>query len=306
MNNKLSFPKRVTVEVTNMCNLLCSFCPRNIVDMKIGNIDDKLYYKVIDELSLNLPVSLVLFFRGEPLLHPKIAEFICYAKLKGIQPIQLASNGYLLNDEISEKLIKSGLDFISFSLDTLNEEIYNKSRLHGDLSKSINNVINFIKRCENAKKQGIHVPEIQVSSVDVDEYKENQEEFIDFWRKYADRVRIYEEHSSDGHLGSIKDKLKNNIRKPCKKVFEEMVIYCNGDVSLCCFDWNNKMNLGNVKNKSIKEIWNSNDYENIRKMHINNSYVEELTCKYCNQWEMFYNKEGYIGKTYDKIVDNEE
>jgi radical SAM protein with 4Fe4S-binding SPASM domain len=294
------FPKRVTVELTNRCNLQCSFCPRNLVDMKLGNIDEALYYKIIDELAENLPICLVIFFRGESLLHPKLPEFIRYAKLKGLEPIQLASNGYALDDKLGEAIIQSGLDFISFSLDTINEDIYKSTRKNGDLKTSINNVINFIKKCEKLKEKGIKVPEIQVSTVDVEDYRKEKKDFVNFWTKYADKVRVYVEHSSDGNMGSMKNKNINIVRKPCKKVFEEMVIYWNGDIALCCFDWNNQYNIGNVKEKSIKYLWNSEKYYEIRNMHIINNYNKSIACRGCDQWEMFYNNEGFIGETYFK------
>lgn len=295
------FPNRITVELTNSCNLLCSFCPRHLVDMKIGYMEEQLYYKIIDEIAENIPVTLVMFFRGESLLHPKIINFVKYARSKGVGPIQLASNGLLLTEEMGEELILSGLDFISFSIDTNEEDVYKKSRKNGDLQKSISNIINFVKKCEKFREQGISVPEIQVSSVDIEEYKKGQKDFIDFWRRYVDRVRVYIEHSSDGNLGSIKHEgLNRQSRKPCKKVYTDMIIYWNGDTAICNHDWNNELNIGNVKEKGIREIWNGEEYNSIRKMHENGEFDESLVCKHCDHWEMYYLAEGMLGKVYDK------
>ena len=59
---KLQFPNRITVELTNQCNVSCTFCPRQLMNMKIGNMDRKLYFKIIDEAAEHLPIKLVLFF----------------------------------------------------------------------------------------------------------------------------------------------------------------------------------------------------------------------------------------------------
>lgn len=48
---KLDFPNRITVELTNQCNVSCTFCPRQSVDMKIGFMSMELYKKIIDEAS---------------------------------------------------------------------------------------------------------------------------------------------------------------------------------------------------------------------------------------------------------------
>lgn len=63
---KLEFPNRITVELTNRCNVSCTFCPRQTVNMTLGDMDWNLYKKIIDEASLHLPVKLVCFFRGNP------------------------------------------------------------------------------------------------------------------------------------------------------------------------------------------------------------------------------------------------
>lgn len=296
------FPNRITLEVTNRCNLGCTFCPRHLVDMNLGNMDWALFQKIVDEAANQLPITLVLFFRGESLIHLELAKMIKYAKTKGIGPIQLASNGFLLTTELGEELIDAGLDFISFSLDTIDKEVYQKTRINSDLQIAMDNVINFVTLCEDKKKQGIRVPEIQVSSIDVEEYRESQAEFIEFWRKYADRVRIYMEHSSDGNLGSISTELPVDRaqRKPCGKIYTDIVIYWNGDIALCNHDWDNKLGIGNVKEHSIQEIWNSDAYSNIRQMHERAEFSENMACAHCDHWQMYYLPEGFIGQVYEK------
>lgn len=303
MYNSGSFPGRITIELTNRCNLACSFCPRHLVDVNLGNMEPDLFRKVVDEAANYLPVCLVLFFRGESLLHPQLPEMINYAKSKGLGPVQLASNGVALTEELSERLLDSGLDFISFSLDTLDSDIYSNTRKNGDLQKTIINVINFVNRCEERRKKGLFSPEIQVSTVDVPDYRAGQKKFIDFWRSYADKVRVYIEHSSDGNLGSIQKNLpfERDIRNPCKKVFTDIVIYWDGKIALCNHDWDNKIELGNVGEQSIFEIWNSPAYQGIRKMHNENDFSAGITCLNCDHWQMYYLPEGYLGRVYSKV-----
>lgn len=60
---KLSFPNRITVELTNECNVSCTFCNRQKIQMELGFMSKELYYKIIDEAAQHLPVKLVPFFR---------------------------------------------------------------------------------------------------------------------------------------------------------------------------------------------------------------------------------------------------
>ena len=138
---KLVFPNRITIELTNKCNVSCTFCPRQTIPMKLGCMDMTLYKKIIDEASLHLPVKIVLFFRGESLLHPQFIDCLRYAKEKGLGPIQFASNALALTSNITEMMLEAEIDFVSFSLDTLNPEVYKKTRATGDLKKSMDNVI---------------------------------------------------------------------------------------------------------------------------------------------------------------------
>lgn len=296
------FPKRITVELTNICNISCSFCPRHLIKMPFGYMEDDLFYKIIDEAAKHLPVTIVLFFRGESLLHDQLDAFIKYAKQKGIGPLQLASNALALTDEIGDKLIAAGLDFISFSIDTNNEVIYKQARKNGDLQTSRNNILHFVKKCEEARKNGVQTPEIQVSTVDLPEYKNGQQEFIDFWQQYADRIRVYIEHSTDGNLGSIQQALPLNSsqRQACQKVFSDMIIYWDGKVALCNHDWNNILPLGNIKEMGIAEIWNGEEYEKVRNMHRTAEFPKDIVCKKCDHWQMYYLSDGFLGKVYEK------
>lgn len=299
--NKSQFPNRVTIELTNRCNISCTFCHRNDFDMKLGNMTDELYKKIIDEMAENLPVAMVPFFRGESLLHPHFIEYIQYAKEKGIGPIQFTSNGLLFNKDMAQKLIEAGVDFASFSLDTIDEKLYSASRRHGNLKKSMENVEAFAVMCKEYREKGIKTPTIQVSTVDIDEYRSEQKEFIEYWKKYADVVRVYEEHDNNGRFRNkeVSARLQAvGARKPCRKLYTDMVIYWDGNISLCCYDWNETHSFGNVNNMTMKEIWNSDEMNALRKMHETDTITDDYICKECEHWKADYIDQKFLGKAY--------
>jgi molybdenum cofactor biosynthesis enzyme MoaA len=98
----------------------------------LGFMDKEVFEKIVDECAEHLPVALVPFFRGESLLHNHFNDFIRYAKAKGLGPIQFTTNATLLNEKMNERILSSGIDFISFSLDTIDKESYEKNRLGAD------------------------------------------------------------------------------------------------------------------------------------------------------------------------------
>lgn len=297
---KLNFPNRITVELTNDCNVSCTFCNRQKISMDIGYMDEKLFYKIIDEMAEYLPVKLVPFFRGEPLMHPQVIPFIRYAKDKGIGPIQMASNALLLDDKMQDALIETGIDYISFSLDTVDPEIYKCSRLSGNLDISSRNVESMGLKCRERKKKGLPAPTIQVSTINIEEYMPGQKAFIERWLPYVDVVRVYEQHDEKGQLVNPKIRAELDLfnkRKPCRKVFTDMIIYWDGRLALCNYDWDEHRNLGNVNEMTLQEAWNSDEYETVRNMHIYNQFDDGI-CAECHHWKIDYTENGFIGTSY--------
>jgi sulfatase maturation enzyme AslB (radical SAM superfamily) len=292
------FPERITLELTNACNLSCVFCPRKVMSKHIGFLDVELAGKLIDEMADHLPVSVVPFFRGEPLLHPQWAEILDNLKQKGIGPIQITSNATLLDEKAAQQLIDMQVDFISFSLDTLNNEKYESARRGAKYRQVTENIDTLLSL---KKKSNSRYPEIQVSAIDIPEYQADMDDFITFWETRVDRVRIYIEHSKDGHPGSISSSLPAfETRQPCHKVFTDMVVLWDGEVALCNHDWTRDKGpqIGNVSFGSIEAVWQSERYRSIRAMHLKSDVTEETLCQHCDHWKMYYLPEGYLGKLY--------
>jgi radical SAM protein with 4Fe4S-binding SPASM domain len=164
------------------------------------------------------------------------------------------------------------------------------------------NVIRLSKKCRERKKQGLEVPSLQVSTIEIPEYMERQQEFIDFWKQYVDVVRVYYEHDDKGKFRNdeVRKQLEKEIpeRRPCRKIFTDFLIYWNGELALCNYDWNGGLKGMNVKDKSIYEIWHSDIYENVRKMHNENTFSDTIMCKDCQHWRIDYTSTGFLGKTY--------
>lgn len=298
---KLDFPNRITVELTNRCNVSCSFCPRQDVPMEIGYMDMDLYQKIIDEAAQHLPVKLVLFFRGESLLHPQFLQCLAYAKQRGIGPIQFASNALALDEQTAEKMLEIGIDFISFSLDTLNPQVYRATRKHGDLHASMEHVIALSEKCRQRRARGLSAPVLQVSTIELEDYVKEQQDFIAFWQQYVDIVRVYYEHDEKG--GFRNEKVSRQLaytgeRRPCRKVFTDFLVYWNGDLALCNYDWKGGLEGLNLKALSIHEAWHSERYERIRRMQNENVFEESLMCKKCQHWRIDYMPQGFLGKMY--------
>lgn len=292
------FPNRVTVELTNQCNLKCTMCPRVYMKGSRGFMSMSLFKKIIDEISMHNNIALVPFFRGESLLHPEFIEMMKYVKTKRVSPVQFTTNATMMTEDIAQILIDIELDFISFSVDSIDHDTFGNIRKGADLQYVLKNIERFseIKRGKSQDK-----PEIQVSVVKTENTNDSIDEFVEFWQSRVDRVRVYEEHSKGGNYGSLSE--SHNVavsekRQPCLKPFGDFIIYWDGSVALCNHDWDRKDAIGNVNHNSIKEIWQNDKYKRIRDAHIkNNDNLEEL-CKRCDHWKSYYLEQHHIGEFY--------
>jgi len=107
-----NFPVHIDFETTNFCNLKCTMCPHSL-DGGFGEqgiMDFDIFKKVIDEGAGEGLKSIKLNIRGEPLLHPRLADMVRYAKTKGIIEVMFNTNGLLLDKAKTKALIEAGED----------------------------------------------------------------------------------------------------------------------------------------------------------------------------------------------------
>ncbi len=112
--------ERLHIEVTNVCNFKCEFCPDAIMNRKRGNMDLALLEKILDDVANNSIARIITFhLMGEPLIYPHIFEAIEMAVKKGLQ-LHLTTNGstFALKSDHIERLIASRIPKVTISLQT--------------------------------------------------------------------------------------------------------------------------------------------------------------------------------------------
>jgi len=266
------FPLHLDIESTNACNLKCPMCGRNWMKEKIGYLDWQLFKKIIDQgAKYHLP-SVKLNYRGEPLLHSELAKMVRYAKEKGILEVQFNTNGLLLDGKKAEELIEAGIDRIIFSFDAASKETYEKIRKGSNYEKVVANIKNLVKRRD---EKGLKRPLIRVQMVKMKENEKEVEDFVRFWIPIANRVAVSTKRDIGG--GNQK-KIEHFI---CPQIWQRLMICWDGAVRMCCGDWQGEINLGNIKEKSIYEIWHSEKLERIRKIHSEGNFDKMPVCASC-------------------------
>jgi len=282
------YPWGVDIGTTNLCNAECIMCPHSKLK-KMGTMDMKLYKKIIDNCKkLNIKIITLSFF-GEPFLDKTIIERIKYAKGKGMS-VAFYSNASLLTEDLANKIVDSGLDSISISFDGYSKETYEKIRkkLKFDVVKK--NILNLIETKRKMKKNN---PSINLVLVELEENKGEIKQFYREWKNKVDSINIINMRNwaNDIQKKGTKESFHFNKkikRKPCALIWQKMVVDWDGDVVLCCDDWNHSTVLGNLKKQTIEEIWKGEKLNKIREAHVNDEFDKVPLCSGCNKKSVWW------------------
>lgn len=135
---------KVYVEPTSRCNLTCRTCIRNAWEEPLGDMSEETFSRLLEGLKAFDPLPAVFFGGfGEPLAHSRILEMVAQVKAAGVPKVELITNGCLLSQEMSCRLIEAGLDTLWVSLDGIRPESYSDVRLGALLPQVLENLRGF-------------------------------------------------------------------------------------------------------------------------------------------------------------------
>lgn len=246
-------PIRLWVELTSICNYRCIMCPnKDLPKENKGFMKMELYKKIVDEAAV-FAFDINLAHRGESLLHPQLEQAIRYAKNKRLYT-RLHTNGSLLTEELSHKLLASELDRISFSFDGYTKEVYENIRRGGDFDKTLSNIIRFlkIKKASGKKKPLVAIEVINFAETADEKARRSFQEH--FSGLPLDNFVIKELHN---WAGEIKKEQNPRHYSICPFPWNAMIINWDGSVSPCTQDFFGKYITGDANFSSLQEIWNS-------------------------------------------------
>ncbi len=277
------FPRVVQIQTKSGCNARCVFCPNSLVGNRLshGEMDWDLFTKAADEITQHQVARISPYLMNEPLTDRNLGDKIRYLADRK-QPgtvIKINSNGSMLNGEMGKQLIESGLDRINFSIHGIRKETYESQMKGLKLEDVLENIDNFL---ELKKRQGADKPRVRVTMVRTKAIEEELPEIMDYWGRRGVRVNIrpLENRAQKEIAGQGINPHKWRPFSFCNRLFEQAYILYNGDVVLCCVDWERTTILGNLKEKTLDEIWNSPEYMSIRSRYIKGD-LNGLLCQHC-------------------------
>ncbi len=276
------FPLHLDIELSGVCNLKCPNCFQNYIDRPLGLIDTHLFRKIIDEgVSCGL-CSVKFQVRGESFIHPDLFRYIRYAKDAGVMDTQVTTNGTFMNDDSFDQIFESGLDGLIFSFDAHHAEGAGgseKNNINKGVQDNIQKLLT-IKRSQALRKPWVR---IQASLPDFDEFTYvSTRRIIEDIFPDADAILVKPLHNFCDEEDSYPDLQDNYTFLPCSHLFQRLAVFWNGEVTVCCADYNNRFNLGKANSLPIRDIWLGGKIESLRDMHLNGRRKDVPVCSHCH------------------------
>lgn len=267
---------KVYIEISNICNLKCSFCPGTTRNPRRMNIDE---FKIVLKKIKDYTDYIYFHLLGEPLCHPELEAFLNLAEEMNFKVI-ITTNGTLLNkckDILlgSHSHYKTVISLHSFEANDTKNSFEDYLTNCSEYAKSAENEkIVVLRLWNNGGKDSLNDKILTV----LENY------FPKPWIEERNGTRIgnkiYLQYGDKFDWPTLEnDNINENVF--CYGLRDQIGILADGTVVPCCLDSNGDIPLGNIFTDDMQSILNSEKAQNIYNGFSNRTAQEEL-CKRCN------------------------
>ncbi len=272
MANKI---KRIYIEITNICNLSCSFCAKHHRAYKSLSLEE---FEHIVKQAKQYTNYIYLHVQGEPLSHPQFNEILSLCDTYDMQ-VQLVTNGTFLSQHF-DMIHHPSLRKISISLQSVEYQSV-------DLDSYFNTIISFIDSCITNKHPIVEIRFWRNDQFDLPKTKicleRLKQKYTFTLTERNNHYRISENVYIDfDNMFSWPDlnSLANDSNGTCLGAKNQIAILSDGSVVPCCLDTDARVLLGNIFDKDLKDILNDQPYRNLIK-EFNDHKIQNPFCLRC-------------------------
>lgn len=277
------------LEVTNACNHRCYFCPNASSNRKRTMMDYEFAVRIIRECAAFLGDNKQICFHmnGEPLLYSRLTDLVRLSKELGYSYIFLTTNGSLATDDLLKQLLDAGLDSIKFSINAGTRGTY--KHIHG--RDDFEQVIHAVQYVHHYREDTGRTIKIFVSCVGIEENYTELTTLQTLVQPYCDEVVFYHPCSYAGQMIDIQ-KMRCDLEKlpiksfeitheaPCSVLWNSINVTCEGYLSLCCSEANNRLIVEDLKHCSVRDAWLGEKMTKIRQKHLQRD-IMDTPCHSC-------------------------
>jgi sulfatase maturation enzyme AslB (radical SAM superfamily) len=278
--------KRVYIEISNICNLQCSFCPVVDRDKKVMNAET--FKTIIHDVAPHTE-QVCLHLMGEPLAHPEFELIIKYCEEAGVR-INLTTNGILLNKYKTLLSTSPAFHQINFSIHAFKDNFKNK-----DINPYLLDILNFSKESQELRPE-LYINYRLWNIFETTTQNDSNSDIINSIAKFFET-----EIKEDIDVGSIKSKriykrvylhFDSRFEWPsplmpkqsevgfCHAISSHIGIHADGTVVACCLDKEARLDLGKMPEKTLSEVLGGQRARKMANGFQQRKLVEDL-CQRC-------------------------
>ena len=296
-------PYELHLELTNVCNANCVFCPYQFQKREFVVMQDEVFHKAVGDYVSSGGGSVGLTpIVGDALIDPKFLDRVRYLRSQPkIDRIWLTTNAILLDKHGIKDVLEVGLSSITISTSGFDEATYERIYRSKAYQRVRNNVLALLE--ENAKRPnpipiaiGLRsdrpLTEV-IADPDFQQILAYKPE-IDFtWSYTSANGRITEEILPPG----MRLRVVNDRKESCVQTFNGPMVLADGTVMACScvasVDGAEDLGIGNVMDANLAAIWTGEKVKKLRASFGTNQL--NPTCSGCDMYrdlEMYRTSEG--------------
>lgn len=284
--------QKIYLEISNICNLQCTFCP--VVERDKATMEEGALRQYLQKIKLHTE-RVCFHLMGEPLGHKEFPRFVAIAQEMGVS-LEITTNGTLLNLENEKALLSSAVVQVNFSVQSFFDNFP-----QSDPQTYMQKIIHFASTAQT-RRPDLYV-NFRLWNLDADKNQENRTEVFlkelektfsktinrkvdpgfNKSKKIVDRIYLHFDSRFEWPSSSSDFKSK---RGTCYGTRTHVAIHANGTVVPCCLDKEANIPLGSLKSQSLEEILVSPRYTNMKKGFEEGHLVEEF-CQKCTYIQRF-------------------
>ena len=174
------------------------------------------------------------------------------------------------------------------------KEVYEKIRLNANYEEVVENVERLFRL---RKERGSKLPYIILRMIKMDETQDDVEAFKARWEPFLeehDEVAFSNYQTWNNTVENKRVDTPDGLRRleemkpeklpPCRMIYKTLQVYYDGRATPCCYDYDCVMDVGNVKDQSIQEIWNGDKLRAVRQLHEDGRLHEISICNGCQEY----------------------
>jgi radical SAM protein with 4Fe4S-binding SPASM domain len=278
------FPPEVGVEVTNHCNIKCKMCPHVKGISLQGHMAWDLFEKIVLECARHRGFLFKPQGFGEFLLYPSWRECLELTRRHGIRPVVIITAGTLFTVRNIPYLGPDDIHTVAFSYDGISRAHYERHRKGADFDEVTENIRNYLSH-----RKGPYPP-VVLQLIEMGDIREEEKEaFIRRWSGYLDRHDEILFSPFQNWLGRVDRTIGGRPPKPpisrsCRMLWRNLSIHWDGRVSTCCLDVDCELLIGDIRENTIREIWQGEPLRRLREAHIRGDLKKYPLCRHCRDY----------------------